>query len=227
MPLIRLARYIFSICANSASCERLFSAFGNILTRVRNRLGKDTLQTLAEVKMHIRDEHLSHSDMKNRLKRRFETVDMSQHGGPSHSSPVYPSNAPQADSTSPVPYGPSDTHLNPEGPGHTADSRGEDGQASDQPAPLLSTIINQFMQQGEMDGVESDPPTVEQPAKISLEDLFNFSRIDWVPHHQRTGKRSLDDELGVYSMLDADIPGEEGTEVVVDDMAGDILTFDA
>jgi hypothetical protein len=165
--------------------------------------------------------------MKSRFKRRFEIVDMSQPDGPSRPSPVYPGNAPQAGSTSSVPYGPSDTRLNPEGPEHAADSRGEDNRASDQPAPLLNTIIDQFMQQGEMDAEDSfDPPAIQQPAKISLEDLFNFSQVDWVSHHQRTGKRSLDDELGVYNMLDTDIPGEEGTEVVVDDMTGDILTFD-
>jgi len=37
-PLQMLAQRIFSICANSASCERLFSLFGLILSKLRSRL---------------------------------------------------------------------------------------------------------------------------------------------------------------------------------------------
>ncbi len=57
-PLIRLARHILSITVNSASCERLFSTLGNTLTKLRNRLSTQTLVSLAELKMHIRDEYL-------------------------------------------------------------------------------------------------------------------------------------------------------------------------
>ena len=57
-PLTRLAVHLLSVCANSASCERLFSVFGNILTKLRNRLGTKKLSQLAEIKMHLRDEHL-------------------------------------------------------------------------------------------------------------------------------------------------------------------------
>ena len=34
MPIVWLVHYIFTICADSASYERLFSAFGKILTKV-------------------------------------------------------------------------------------------------------------------------------------------------------------------------------------------------
>ena len=56
-PLIRLAIHVFSIHANSASCEWLFSLFGNIQTKQRNRMTNKTLQMIAEVKMHLRDSH--------------------------------------------------------------------------------------------------------------------------------------------------------------------------
>lgn len=71
-PIHRLASRLFAVSANSASCERLFSAYGNTLTKLRNRLGTDKLQAITELKMHIRDEHIraeqGHSE---RLKRRF------------------------------------------------------------------------------------------------------------------------------------------------------------
>ena len=52
-----------------------------------------------------------------------------------------------------------------------------------------------------------------------------FSQVDWVLHHQRTSHCSLDDKLEVYSLLDVDLPGEEGNDVGIDDTAGEILTL--
>ncbi|KIJ08507.1 hypothetical protein PAXINDRAFT_88771, partial [Paxillus involutus ATCC 200175] len=57
-PFILLARRILTVTANSASCERLFSTFRSTLTKLRNRLGTGTLQALAELKMHIRDQQI-------------------------------------------------------------------------------------------------------------------------------------------------------------------------
>jgi hypothetical protein len=58
-PLFKLTYHILLICPNSASCECLFSIFRNTLTKLRNCLGNQTLTSLAELKMHIQDEHLS------------------------------------------------------------------------------------------------------------------------------------------------------------------------
>ncbi|KAJ8462759.1 hypothetical protein ONZ51_g10696 [Trametes cubensis] len=52
-----LAIHIYSICPNSANCERLFSALGLIMTKLRNRMGHKTLMNIAELLMHLRDEH--------------------------------------------------------------------------------------------------------------------------------------------------------------------------
>lgn len=70
LPLWRLAMHIFSICPNPASCERLFSSFGLILTKLRSRLGQSTRVDLAEVKMHIRDEHLASRAAKSNIRTR-------------------------------------------------------------------------------------------------------------------------------------------------------------
>ena len=45
--------------------------FGNILTKLRNRLGTKKLAQLAEIKMHLRDEHLRDGKVKNRIQRVF------------------------------------------------------------------------------------------------------------------------------------------------------------
>ena len=224
MPLIRLARHIFSLCANSASCERLFSAFSNILTKVRNRTGKETLQTLAEIKLHVRDEHLAHTEMKTRLKRRFGTVDLSFATPPSSSStqPNDITEASQIPMTSSIPSTSNSSN-------EAAESNIENAHMDDQSAQFLSTIIDQFIQQGELDVLEPEDfvpiTSMAQCATISLEGLFDFSRDYWITHHQRTGRRSLDEELEVYNLLDADLPGEEGAEVAIDDTTADILTL--
>jgi len=67
---IKFAQRLLSVSANSASCERLFSVLGNILTKLRNRTGNSTLTDLGEAKLHICDEHIA-AGTKSRLKRQF------------------------------------------------------------------------------------------------------------------------------------------------------------
>jgi hypothetical protein len=54
------------------TCERLWSIFGNTLTKLRNRLGIETLTSLSELKMHIHDEHVQ-KEIKKQMKRMFVT----------------------------------------------------------------------------------------------------------------------------------------------------------
>ncbi|KIK97056.1 hypothetical protein PAXRUDRAFT_126216, partial [Paxillus rubicundulus Ve08.2h10] len=57
-PFIMLAKHILSVTANLASCEHLFSTFSTTLMKLHNQLGTCTLQSLAELKMHIHDQQL-------------------------------------------------------------------------------------------------------------------------------------------------------------------------
>ncbi|KAG2359137.1 hypothetical protein BDR07DRAFT_1361392 [Suillus spraguei] len=68
-PLQKFAHRIFSICANSASCEHLFSLFSAVLTKLRSRLGLKDLTNLAELCLHLRDEYTQMGDKKGRLHR--------------------------------------------------------------------------------------------------------------------------------------------------------------
>ena len=69
-PLARLAIRILSICPSAADCERLFSLLGFIMSDRRTRLSNGTLMNIAELRLHLRDEHVR-KDMKKRLKRHF------------------------------------------------------------------------------------------------------------------------------------------------------------
>ncbi|EKM49170.1 uncharacterized protein PHACADRAFT_201944 [Phanerochaete carnosa HHB-10118-sp] len=71
-PIIQLACRLLSVCTNSASCKRLFSSLGHILTKLRNCLGNTTLLSLTEMKMHICDEHLCNQGLQRRLKFQLE-----------------------------------------------------------------------------------------------------------------------------------------------------------
>ena len=77
----------------------------------------------------------------------------------------------------------------------------------------------------EIDISAAPPPQETVNTPVLLEDLFDFSRDNWVAYHQRTSRRSLGEEMEVYSLLDTDLPGEEGNEVEIDDTAGEVLTL--
>ncbi|OAX33372.1 hypothetical protein K503DRAFT_775672, partial [Rhizopogon vinicolor AM-OR11-026] len=68
-PLQMLAQHIFSICANSASCERLFSLFGLILSKLRSHLALQKMLNLTELRLHLWDEYMRRGSVKDRLCR--------------------------------------------------------------------------------------------------------------------------------------------------------------
>ncbi|KAI0693131.1 ribonuclease H-like domain-containing protein [Cerioporus squamosus] len=68
--LYRLAVYVLSICPTAANCEQLFSVLGIIMSDRRTRLTMDNLMNIAELRLHLRDEHVR-KNTKARLKRHF------------------------------------------------------------------------------------------------------------------------------------------------------------
>ena len=58
---------------------------------------------------------------------------------------------------------------------------------------------------------------------ISLQDLFNFDNCHWTNIHEEYAKRHLADELEVCELLNKDAATENGVEVDVNEMTGNIL----
>ncbi|KAF5350685.1 hypothetical protein D9756_008505 [Leucocoprinus leucothites] len=85
------ARRVLSINVNSALCERLFSHFGDTLTKLRNRLGNNTLTNLSELGLNIHDEHLRVKAARERLTNRFR-----DQVPPSADGPLAPLHPPSA-----------------------------------------------------------------------------------------------------------------------------------
>ena len=52
--VIQLAIRILSVTGNSAGCERTFSQFGIIHTKLRNRISPETVHKMTQVKLHLR-----------------------------------------------------------------------------------------------------------------------------------------------------------------------------
>jgi len=69
--LVKLAVHIFSVVANSAGCERVFSSFGITHTKLRNKLTPEKVHKSAVVGMEIKRVLEENGLARNRKKRKF------------------------------------------------------------------------------------------------------------------------------------------------------------
>ncbi|KZT35654.1 hypothetical protein SISSUDRAFT_1121458 [Sistotremastrum suecicum HHB10207 ss-3] len=196
-PIVRLGLHVLSIGANSATCERLFSVFGNTLTKIRNRMSKDLLQNLAELKLHVRDQHLQKkTTTKSRLHRHF--------GKPKSSG---------GNVEAPLPS----TNIVP--PSDPVDEAEETSGSS------FFHLAQRFMSRSDED--EDDLPISWSTSKIrqTIPQLFDFESTEWVKVYEASAHRSFDAELELYDMLDTkDAEGEADPDVELDNAAGDLLS---
>lgn len=203
-----MARRILSICPNSASVERLWSVFGTILTKLRTRLGNETLLSLAELKLYLREEHLQANAVKNRLKRKFGAIAPET---PSEAHPMSPEN-------------PSESHpmfvdnpISLPNPSHTAvpDDGGENTTRNVERS--IHGIVNMLVNAVEMDN-DLPPTPISRSMLIPIKDLFDFTQVYWVEAYEKHGMWGLQEELELCELLDLDAEGD-----TVEEEADDIL----
>jgi hypothetical protein len=215
-PFILLAKRILSISANSASCERLFSVFGNTLTKLRSRLGTGTLTNLAELKMFVRDQHRQ-GETKGRLKRVFKA----------RTEVANPSEVQLVDATGSTNTLPPNT-TDMETPAERAQIVvNETIQAQARRASNnFRSIVDLHAQLAAEDDLDREPVRLSSTTRqqIKLEELFDFTRTHWVAMYAKSPLRSFDEELELYELLDLDAVGEQDADLDVDDDTGDILT---
>ena len=212
-PFMLLARRVLSICANSASCERLFSVFGTTLTKLRNQLGTTTLNALSELKMHIRDKHLWKQTRKH-LKRVFATQnEMVQ----TSSTNTLPSSTITTTTPATLPTNPtsSDDHTN----SFTTTPNTEP------PSTGFCAIVECHSDMVDDDNLDDEPvrPSPVIGRWVSIQELFDFSRSHWVEMYAKSAKCSFDEELELYELLDLDAQGEDDVDLEVDDSTGAML----
>ena len=71
--LSSLATKLFSFVVQSATCERLFSSFGNLITKQRNRLSSESAHYLTQVKRNVKimEESMESNRTKNKKKKKI------------------------------------------------------------------------------------------------------------------------------------------------------------
>ena len=188
-PFQKLARCILSICANSASCEHLFSMFGIILTRLQSRLHAEALTNLAELRMHLRDEHIRNGTAKERLHRKTTS-----HNTEETSEVPEP---PQSRSTQTATENPSTTDTESE---NTPDNEPESRSTS------FTNIVNRLIQRVEEDEDEDEVSPGEIHVKIA--NLFNYTNRHWTRVVEKVAFRGLGEELELYELVELDADGE-------------------
>lgn len=191
--LVAIALRIFAICPNSAACERLFSSFGNILTKLRSRLSNKTLVELAELKLHLREEEFQSGSVKDRVKRHFDILQKGQaNSAIVMNSETFTGNiAGMAVDTVDA----SETENEEEG-----ESSGETARSSGAIHPF-SQFVSEFVLP--MDSSDSGTPHIGQHnISISLSRLFDFSKAGWDKVIMSSRKR-LEEELEVSEMAAA------------------------
>lgn len=208
-PLERLAHHLFSIIANSASCERLFSTYGNILTDRRTRMATQTLTSLAELRMHLRDLHFQQKATKSRLRRQFGTVEQAEAsestGGAVGGELISEGAAPEGETGS-------------EGdavPWHSMHTEAE---------RLMRLAAEEDAGSGGLGDFEDEDVAQHSAGSstgrevMSLEDLFDFENEFWVQRHTKSSTAGLEEELELYQLLDFDDHGNQDSDVVPDDI---------
>ncbi|KAK0505458.1 hypothetical protein EDD18DRAFT_1060672, partial [Armillaria luteobubalina] len=189
-----LALHLFSVCANSASCEWLFSVLGNTLTKLCNHLGTKTLTSLAEMKMHICDEHLQMAGKAHdRLKCNFGKC----------KDPFTPLEMPGTTDQS-------DGEVN-----HSELFEGITEQMSCRVQEDEDTTLD--------DSEDQDLITAQDSISISIEELFNFDSRDWIATHQHSATQSLAEEMEFYELCGLDGDGDEGLDIDIDDTLASIV----
>ena len=205
-PLIELATWILSVTANSASCEHLFSVFGDILTRKRNCLSANNLHTLAELKLHIQNELQEQkigACIHKIFKRRATLA--------TPSASCNPSDTPQS------------MEINPTLADQAEENAEKDTWEQD---GAFETVMDRHIEMLANDGDDSFEPVTgsDKWESCTISELFDFSKTHWQTLYSKTALCSFDKELATYKLLDLDAQGENDDKVVdADDITRDIL----
>ncbi|KAH7913714.1 ribonuclease H-like domain-containing protein [Hygrophoropsis aurantiaca] len=194
--LVKFAIRILSIVANSAGCERLYSNYGAIHTKLRNHLSEQNVHKTSVVKMDLKRQHMQAGLLQPRKKRKFSEYDSSV-------------------------AGPSSNPSNPSGESNSGmvSTAGidEDNDEEDEPEEELSfseivdKLINESinydafsgdeLSESSSDGLPSELPTQVTRTQIPLKHLFRYEGdATGLDMFWDGGIKSLDEEQAYYEL---------------------------
>lgn len=194
---MKIALRLFAICPNSASCERLFSAFGNILTKKRTSLSTTTMTSLARLKLHLRDEEIRSGTLSERASRRFVEL---KSPDASASTSSLPNTTHTAEPDDEAVDADTETEMSEaEAEAGGGASSATQGRASGR-ASSLSAIIERLKQMSADD--DKDGVFVSQSGgPYNLMGLFDWDHSYWRKALDGAGK-GMQDELRAYELAE-------------------------
>lgn len=182
--MVKLAILIFTVIANSAGCERVFSNFGVTHTKRRNKLDPKRVHDMAVVGMQIKREDRELGVARNRKKRKFEEI----------SDDVQPLSSTSADTLE---------HLDPTDFRHYAEGLVRQAEISNQedvdeilPASILPTV-SPIQSQEPHSYLMTTTNHRNLKTQIPLSGLFNFSLRpeEGLEFYWPGSKKNLEEEL--------------------------------
>ncbi|GLB41139.1 putative protein of unknown function (DUF 659) [Lyophyllum shimeji] len=150
--LVKLAIRVLTPVPNTAGCEQVFSLFGAVHTKYRNKLKPDHVHKISVVKMDIRRNHIAQGLTPNRQKRKFGEMESTSTDTADPSPAVHPAN-----------FLPLATSLIQEA-------------AADDEEPDLPPILapDASPASSSASSFQPAPPPRDYNAKIPLAQLFNY-----------------------------------------------------
>ena len=165
-------------------------------------MGTSTLSSIAELKMHVRNEHQLNSTkiwMKRMFVARSTTI-------PPNESSILPTLAHPPSPQSPA-----------------SDETNEENEDLNHARPVGSSFRDLVSTHGSVP-IEDDEPCVHsQEGKLTLSQLFNFGNDHWIKSYEKHTRKSFDEELALYDLLNEDAATGNGMEVDVDETTAEIL----
>jgi hypothetical protein len=161
--------------------------------------------------MHIRDEHML-KETKVRMKRMFIKRTETAHAS-SSAQPIV------------VPEGPLITESVIDPQLLDASINNTPQAAQPQSNDRFRDMAARHALSAEEDETDHEPVAVANiiGRSVKLVELFNFTDSHWVQVYEQAARRSFEEELELYELLDLDAEGEEETNVDVDDSTGELL----
>lgn len=178
--------------------------FGITLTRLRSRLRPQAMTDLAELRMHLRDEHLKAGSVKERYKRKITSHSASN-------SQANNNRDPESSTNSNAQIG---SNL---AQGSATESEVDEVRDVSFESSFASLIGNITARAEEDDDDEPDIPLADltlRPINARISELFDLKNDYWKAPLKDACIRSLAEELELYELVDLDAEGE------VDNMAG-------
>lgn len=224
--------------------------FGLTLTHLRSRLRPQLMVDFAELRMHLRDEHLRCGLLKESLKRKITSHSECKEP-PEHPAPVSSLPSTSQEIQQDVFSGghenenndnddhDSDNHDDGEEEEEEEDDDDDDegegeenklnrsGKGSSRIRSFTSITRELGKKAAEVEAEESDSEdivaTTSFPMKIPLRDLFDFNNMFWKKMSQTSSMRSLSDEMELHQLLDLDAEGELDDEIAFDQGNADVV----